>query len=56
MFTPHRQLNKEALENYKGLFLDGGGGGRAKFAENLHNSPFNKDLTNETTFNLIISM
>jgi hypothetical protein len=28
-------------------------GGRAKFAENFRASPFNKDLSNETTFSLI---
>jgi hypothetical protein len=28
-------------------------GGRAKFAENIRASPFNKDLSNETTFNMI---
>jgi hypothetical protein len=27
--------------------------GQAKFAENLRASPFNKDLSNETTFSLI---
>jgi hypothetical protein len=27
--------------------------GQAKFAENLPASPFNKDLSNETTFGLI---
>jgi hypothetical protein len=33
----------------------GGGGGPplAKFAKNLRASPFNKDLSNETTFSLI---
>ncbi len=45
---------KEAVANYKYLFLVWGGGG-AKFAENLPNSPFNKDLTNETPFSHIIS-
>jgi hypothetical protein len=29
------------------------GWGRAIFAENLRSSPFNKDLSNETTFSLI---
>ncbi len=28
-------------------------GGQAKLAENLHASPFNKDLSSEATFNLI---
>jgi hypothetical protein len=28
-------------------------GGRVKFDENLRNSPFNKDLSIETTFSLI---
>jgi hypothetical protein len=30
-----------------------GGGGRAKFAENVRASAFNKDLSNETTFSMI---
>jgi hypothetical protein len=29
------------------------GGGREKFSENLSASPFNKELSNETTFSLI---
>jgi hypothetical protein len=42
-------MNKEALGNFKGLSQDGW---RAKLAENLRASPFNKDLSNgnETTF------
>ncbi len=41
--------NEEEVENFKGLSE---GEGRAKFAENLRASLFNKDLSNETTFSL----
>jgi hypothetical protein len=37
-------------ENFKGLSQDGG---RVKFAENLRASPFNDDLSNDTTFSQI---
>jgi hypothetical protein len=37
-------------QNFKGLSQDGG---QANFAENLCASPFNKDLSNETSFCLI---
>jgi hypothetical protein len=43
--------NKETAS--KGSHDGRGGGGRAKFAENLCASPFNKDLSNQTTFSLI---
>jgi hypothetical protein len=38
-------MNKEALENFKDLSQVWG---RAKFAENLHPSSFNKGLSNAT--------
>jgi len=43
-------LNKEALLNFKGLLQDGG---RADFAVNFCASPFNKDLSHDTTFSQI---
>jgi hypothetical protein len=42
--------NKMAISNFKGLSEAGGWG---KFAENLRASPFNKNLSNETTFSQI---
>jgi hypothetical protein len=42
--------NKEALKNFKGHSQDVG---QAKFAENIHASPFNEDRSNENTFSLI---
>ncbi len=38
--------NKEVLYYFKGLSEDGG---NAKFSENLRATPFQKDLSNETT-------
>jgi hypothetical protein len=35
--------------NFKGLSHDGG---QVKFAENLRSSPFNEDLSYETTFQI----
>jgi len=48
-WVPNSQLGKEwgGAENFKGLSQDGG---QAKLAENLHASPFNDDLSNDTTF------
>jgi hypothetical protein len=43
-------IKKEELKYFKELSDDGG---QAVFAENLHASPFNKDLSNEATFSLI---
>jgi hypothetical protein len=42
--------NREALEDFKGFSQDGE---RMKFAENLCTSPFNKVLSNDTTFSQI---
>jgi hypothetical protein len=49
-----QSMNKEALWNFKGL--SNNDGERVNFAENLRNSPFIKDLLDETTSSKSISI